>query len=127
MADEQADHADFGTDALCIRKITSTGAVSTLARGTYGNASDPGAPIQFGYGSGGIAADAAGNIYLADLPNHSNRKIGQDGVVTTIVGGSVGIRLGTSPSLYYPFALAVLAPNVLAIRTANSVLKLTLQ
>ncbi|TFW29607.1 hypothetical protein E4O92_18885 [Massilia horti] len=120
---------DFDADALSIRKITPTGVVSTLARGAYGNASDPGAPIQFGqFGSGNIAADAAGNIYLADTPNHSIRRIGQDGVVTTIVGSSAsaGIRLGTSPSLYRPFSLAFLAPDVLAIRTETSVLKLTL-
>lgn len=69
-----------------IRKITSAGAVSTFAgtAGVAGNTDGNGTAASFSSPEG-VAADAAGNIYVADTGNHVIRKITTAGDVTTIV------------------------------------------
>lgn len=73
--------ADSGNSAF--RKITPTGAVSTLAR-------VPGAPFglypDFQQRFGGVAVDEAGNIYVADISNHAILKVTPSGIVTTLEG-----------------------------------------
>ncbi len=92
-----------------IRKITSTGMVSTLAGGgtagaqclgdaATGNSiicrdslmssSNPGGTAQF-YFPSGVAVDRSGNVYVADLNNHRIREITPGGVVSTLAGTDV--------------------------------------
>jgi hypothetical protein len=77
--------ADTGNGT--IRKITRAGVVSTFAgtAGTYGSADGMGAAAQFS-NMGGVATDAAANVYVADTYNHTIRKITPAGVVTTLAG-----------------------------------------
>jgi hypothetical protein len=84
---------DVATDALGnvyvadmknhkIRKITPEGVVTTLA-GTGINSSSDGIGLAAGFSyPGGIATDAANNIYVAE--SGSIRKITPDGIVTTL-------------------------------------------
>src|SRR5438477_34586 len=95
-----------------IRKITSNGIVTTFAgtAGIPGSADGIGNAAQF-YRSFGVAADKAGNVYVADASNSTIRKITSAGVVTTLAGtaGVVGSVDGTGSAaqFYYPYAVAV--------------------
>jgi sugar lactone lactonase YvrE len=76
-----------------IRKITSTGKVTTLAgkAGSAGGTDGVGAAASFNNPTG-IACDASGNLYVCDSDNCAIRKITPAGQVTTVAGkaGSVG-------------------------------------
>jgi len=79
--------ADAG-DNNRIRRVYSDGRVDTLAGTGEGWRDGPGAQAQF-HTPSGIAVDAAGNVYVADTGNHRIRRIGADGVVSTLAGDGV--------------------------------------
>lgn len=86
-----------------IRKITPAGVVSTLAgNGTPGNQNGTGTAARFNEPLG-VAADAAGNIYVADYINGLIRKVTPSGVVTTFInsGQVFGVALDAAGNLYY--------------------------
>lgn len=103
--------ADFDNDT--IRKITPAGVVTTFAgsAGLEGSADGVGAAARF-RGPSGVAADAAGNVFVADQSNNTIRKITAAGVVTTIAGtaGDSVVDVdgpGPSASFVVPISIAV--------------------
>ena len=79
-----------------IRKITSTGVVSTFAgRGTKGDDNGAGTRAQFD-NPVGVAVDSSGNVYVADLENFLIRKITPGGVVSTLAGTGTSGSADTS-------------------------------
>lgn len=90
--------ADYGGGT--IRKITSSGTVSTVAgtAGTSGNTDATGAAARFLRPSG-VAVDSAGNLYIADSGNHRIRKITSAGVVTTLAGTNQGSADGAGATV----------------------------
>ena len=83
----------FVTDSLnhTIRKITSTGVVSTLAgtAGQSGFADGTGAAARFN-SPWGITVDRSGNVFVGDSQNNAVRRISPAGVVTTLAGSGIG-------------------------------------
>jgi hypothetical protein len=85
-----------------IRKITSSGVVSTLA-GTpvlLGTFDGTGSAAMFNYPAS-VAVDSSGNVYVADSCNHSIRKVTAAGTVTTLAGTIInrtGTQIGSSAS-----------------------------
>ena len=102
-----------GPDNGAIRKITSTGLVTTLAgrRDSTGQTVDAaGSPTNFGR-LAGVALDRAGNIYVADQSKHVIRKITPSGVATTLAG-TAGVRghadgVGGAATFSSPTSVAV--------------------
>jgi MYXO-CTERM domain-containing protein len=111
-----------------IRKISPAGVVSTLAgAGVSGYADGTGETARFREPSG-IAADATGNVYVADWGNHAIRKITPAGVVTTFAGsgGVLGNADGTGSAARFqlPSGVAVdAAGNVYVADTLNHTIR----
>ncbi|MDR2274088.1 MAG: DUF6443 domain-containing protein [Sphingobacterium sp.] len=114
---------------LRIRKISPTGIVTTFAgNGSTGGANGTGTSASF-YGMKGVAADASGNLYVAEYNGCRIRKITPAGVVTTFAGsGSAGTVDGTGAAagFYFPMAVTVDASgNVYVTQLDNRVRKIT--
>jgi trimeric autotransporter adhesin len=97
-----------------IRKVTPGGTITTFA----GNGSltpSPDGTKAVNAGIGGplrMTFDSAGNLYFSDYSNDSVRRIGADGLLTTIAGnGKTGFSgdggLATAASLNSPYSVAV--------------------
>jgi streptogramin lyase len=77
---------------------------------------------------GGVAADSAGNVYVADTGNNAIRKISPSGAVITLAGlaGSRGglDRLGSAARFWAPFGITVdRMGNILVAEVANSAIR----
>jgi sugar lactone lactonase YvrE len=84
--------------------------VTTFAgSGVIGSANGVGTAAEF-FGPEGIAFDAAGNLYVADLGNHRIQKVTPDGTVTTLAGSGVAgfaDGVGTAAQFSGPTGIAV--------------------
>ncbi len=118
-----------------IRKMTPVGSnwvVTTLAglAGSSGSADSTNSAARFDEPNG-VALDSAGNLYVADLANHTIRKMKLEGtnwVVTTIAGvaGSFGSADGTNSDARFniPGTVAVdSADNVYVADIANNLIR----
>jgi len=118
--------ADTGNDT--IRKITPAGVVTTLAgmTGMTGSTDGTGAAARF-EGPVGVAADSAGDLYVADTGNDIIRKITAAGVVTTIVGqaGEKGFVPGPLPGVLSAPQSVALSGNTLYTTTNNAVVQVS--
>jgi sugar lactone lactonase YvrE len=107
-----------------IREISSGGVISTFAgSGKQGNADGTGTAASFNFPEG-LAADAAGNLFVADVNNRLIRMITPAGVVTTIAGGGTVAPntngTGTESSFYTPTGIAIDASGNIYISDTNN-------
>ncbi len=110
-----------------IRKIDSSGNVTTLAgSGSAGSSDGNGTSASFN-SPNELSIDSEGNIYVADRKNHKIRKIDTFGNVTTLAGtGSPGYNDGISLSASFnsPSRLAVdLLGNIFIADLLNQVIR----
>jgi sugar lactone lactonase YvrE len=109
-----------------IRKVTSAGAVTTIAgvAGASGFVDATGSAAQF-HGPQGLALDASGNLFVSDTNNNAIRKlVTATGVVTTIAGqtGVAGSADGANnqAQFHYPSGITVdTAGNLYVADTDN--------
>ena len=112
-----------------VRKITPDGTVATLAGSPAGNGSSDGqGSAALFFGLLGVAADSAGNVYVADAYNATIRRITPDGTVTTLAGMAQarGSTDGTGSSAYFfkPSSVAYDGSgNVYVADTANNTIR----
>ncbi|OFW40135.1 MAG: hypothetical protein A3J28_06665 [Acidobacteria bacterium RIFCSPLOWO2_12_FULL_60_22] len=107
-------YATDQTDNVVVR-ISPAGIIRVVAGNNIAGFSGDGGPAtsaSLNFGSlGGVAVDAAGNLYIADTANNRVRKVSPDGTISTFAGG--GSRFGvdgipaTSAGLSYPVGVAV--------------------
>lgn len=101
-----------------IRRVTSTGEVTTLAGSTTlrGNENGTGTAATFGMPIG-IAQDSSGTFTIADATNHTLRKMTSANVVTTLAGnaGTSGSRDGTGTAAQFNY------PTGVATQTAGGI------
>ena len=98
-----------------VRKLDNLGYVSTVAgTGVSGFSGDGGPAASATFNTpAGVAVDAAGNIYIADLENHCIRKVDTSGIISTAAGqgGSEGFSgdggLAASARLTEPAGVAL--------------------
>lgn len=106
-----ADGSVYFTDAgdnNRIRRRLPDGRIETVAGQGEGRVDGPALQASFNTPSG-IAADAQGNLYVADTGNHAIRRISTDGQVTTLAGGQQGFADGPAAQARFdgPMGIAV--------------------
>ncbi len=112
--------ADFYNNR--IRKVGTNGIITTVAgNGTDGFSGDGGAATNAELcHPEGVAVDAAGNLFIADDITNRIRKVGTNGIITTVAGnGTYGYSgdggAATNAELYFPYGVAVDASGNLFI------------
>ncbi|MEM7735487.1 MAG: MBG domain-containing protein [Deinococcota bacterium] len=103
--------ADFDNDR--IRKVDTSGIISTVAGTTEGFSGDGGlaTAAQLSLPTD-VAVDSAGNLFIADRLNYRIRKVDTAGIITTVAGdGTEGFSgdggLATAAQLNWPFGVTV--------------------
>jgi len=115
-------------DNFRIRKITSSGVISTVAGSStaavYAGDGGPAVGASLNVPNG-IAFDSAGNMYIADTSNNVVRKVNTSGVISTVAGNNYSAFSGdggpaASASLSLPTGVAVDPAGNLYIADANN-------
>jgi sugar lactone lactonase YvrE len=129
--DKQGNLLMADTANSVIRQVNRYGIISTLAgTGNVGYQGDAGraTAAQLNFPSG-LAVDSQGVIYIADTQNHVIRRVGTDGIITTLAGtGTAGYggdyKTAMQAQLDQPTAIAIdTADNLYVADTGNSVIR----
>jgi sugar lactone lactonase YvrE len=111
--------ADFGNNV--IRKISTTGTVTTFAGNGIAGYVDGAATVAEFNGPAGLAFDKQGNLYVADNNNNMIRKITSAGVVSRVAGtktpGYVNGTVNTTTGVYTSFR----SPNGLVVDASGNI------
>jgi uncharacterized protein (TIGR03437 family) len=107
-------------DGTAIRKVSTTGIITTVAGGVSCCALGDGALATSANLSApsGIAVDAAGNMYIADTGNGRVRKVSSSGIISTYAGG--GSQVLASPNTTQATFAILNRPNSLVLDPAGN-------
>lgn len=111
-------------DNNTVRKITPAGIVSTVVgQRTIGHVDGPANQARFNFPTG-LAVDANGNVFVADIYNETIRRISPAGEVTTRAGvaGSYGSTDGPAlqATFAYPYGLLATTNGTLYVADSDS-------
>jgi uncharacterized protein (TIGR03437 family) len=104
-----------------IRMVTPAGLITTIAGSKVGYGGDGGpatsASLAFPCA---VAADAVGNIYIADTDNHRIRQVSRNGTITTLAGtGQPGYSgdggVAVAAALNFPYGVTVSTTGTILI------------
>ncbi len=97
-----------------IRRVDRDGTITTVAGDIYSGYSGDGGPARNARFNQprSIAVDPAGNVFVCDRGNHRVRRIGTDGIITTVAGNggdtpNAASGLATEVALASPLGIAV--------------------
>jgi len=119
-----------------IREVNTNGIIMTVAgTNSFGFSGDGGAATNAKlFSPYGVAVDAYGNLFIADLGNNRIREVKTNGIISTVVGtNSAGFSgdggAATNASLHTPYGVAVDAyGNLFIADAANArIRKVTIQ
>lgn len=109
---DSAGNVFFGNSGAAIRKIDSSGILSSIAgNGTFGFSGDGGPASQAQITlAASIRFDAAGSLFFSDIANCAVRKVDDSGTITTVAGvGACGFGgdggAATAAQLNFPFGI----------------------
>ena len=109
-----------------IRRLASDGTIATVAGNTLAGFSGDGGPATSASlrGPNAVQVDQAGNLYISDASNYRIRRVGTDGVISTVAGtGSAGYNGDGSPATAYALnasSAIVPAPSGCSVYIADS-------
>ncbi|MFE9680884.1 RICIN domain-containing protein [Streptomyces sp. NPDC006285] len=110
-----------------VRKVTTDGKISTFAgTGVPGSDGDGGPAVAAQLNSPhGLAANSAGDLFVADAENHRIRKITADGKISTIAGTGTAEFSGddgpaTAAELNYPHGVVVDSAGTLYVSDSDN-------
>jgi RHS repeat-associated protein len=94
-----------------IRRVGSDGIITTVAgNGIFGYSGDGGPATQAKLSSNGISVDLDGTLYIVDSSSRRIRRVGQDGIITTVAGSGDGV-FGSS----FVMQARLLAPSAVGL------------
>jgi DNA-binding beta-propeller fold protein YncE len=109
-----------------LRAVWANGTITTVAgTGEAGFSGDGGPARRASFdGLAAVAVDAAGTLFVVDARNHRVRRVGTNGIVTTVAGSGVAGYAGdggaaTAARLFVPWGVAV-DPSTGALLIADS-------
>src|SRR5204863_670012 len=110
-----------------IRRVTADGIIGTIAGAGLSGFAGDGGPASAArlMSPSNVAADAAGNLYIADKGNNRTRKVSADGMITTVAGtGTPGFGTVGAPAvqsrLSSPSGIAIDTKGTLYIADTNN-------
>jgi sugar lactone lactonase YvrE len=110
-----------------IREVSTNGIITTVAGTNFPGFSGDGGPAVNAKLNqpDGVVVDGSGTLFIADTGNHRIRKLGTNGLVSTVAGnGSYGYSsdgiAATNANLYFPMDVAVDVSGNLFIADMNN-------
>ena len=134
LSDVAVDNAGnvYIADQEHIRKIDTSGNISTIAHGFFGTCVATPTPVaNSDVAATGLAVDSSGNLYIADHAPECIQELSTSGIVTTVAGGGANPNgdggPATNAEIGQPYAVALDSSGNLYIAVGSVIQKVTAQ